>query len=77
MQREYRIDLRADLAAMTWRRFLVLVRGLSLGSATVSAMRAQHQPGRAKGAAVAVVGPKAAQRAFEAAFAPARRRKDH
>jgi hypothetical protein len=33
-QREYGIDLRVELDAMTWRRFTVLVRSLSPVSAT-------------------------------------------
>lgn len=31
-EREYRIDLAADVWSMTWRRFMVLVRGLSVRS---------------------------------------------
>lgn len=71
MQREYRLDLERELPTMTWRRFLVLVRGLSPQSALVTAMDAKVRFGKRPDAVQTVSGA-AAQRAFEAAFAPAR-----
>lgn len=58
---------------MSWRRFQVLVKGLSPTSATVAKLNSHHQIGGGKrGERVnSVVGPKAAQAAFDAAFKPA------
>lgn len=53
---------------MTWRRFLVLVRGLSPHSATVSAASSRTQFGGKREKVNEVVGPKAAQAAFSALF---------
>ena len=66
MQREYGIDLVAGIERLTWRRFLVLLRGLSPNSATVARQLARRSDGvsRPRGAA-------AVQRAFEALFKPA------
>ena len=57
---------------MSWRRFQVLVKGLSPQSATVAKLNSHHQIGGGKhgGAVSTVVGAKAAQAAFEAAFKP-------
>jgi hypothetical protein len=56
---------------MSWRRFQVLVKGLSPTSATVSRLNADRYIGASKGPRAHVVAtPKAAQTAFEAAFKP-------
>ena len=53
---------------MTWRRFIILVRGLSPNSATHAAMASRTEFG-SKGERVnTVTTPKDAQRAFVAAF---------
>ena len=59
------------LAAMSWRRFLILIKGLSPNSATVTSLNADRYIGSKNGERVnTVAGPKAAQAAFEAAFGP-------
>lgn len=40
-QREYRIDLGAEVWWMPWRRFIVLLRGLSTGSGWYTLARAK------------------------------------
>lgn len=58
---------------MSWRRFLVLIRGLSPNSATVTRMRADEYIGSSRKEAVQeVVGPKAAEAAFNRIFPPPR-----
>lgn len=53
---------------MTWRKFLVLIKGLSPHSATHAAMTSRQEFG-SKGERVNTVNtPKAAQQAFVAAF---------
>lgn len=53
---------------MTWRRFLVLVRGLSPGSSTAAAVSSRQEFG-SKGERVNVItDPKQADAAFVAAF---------
>lgn len=53
---------------MTWRRFLVLVRGLSPHSSTANAVSSRHEFG-SKGQRVNVVStPQDAERAFMASF---------
>lgn len=42
-QREYRIDLVRDVWSMTWRRFVVLLNGLSVGSTWKLLGRAEHR----------------------------------
>lgn len=44
-QREYRIDLGAEIGAMTWRRFTVLIGGLSAQSRTALALRGHGKGG--------------------------------
>ncbi len=58
---------------MSWRRFQILVKGLSPQSATVTGLNSHHYIGGGKrGERVnTVAGPQAAQSAFEAAFKPA------
>lgn len=54
-EREYRIDLADEVWDMSWRRFMVLLRGLSLRSGWVSLARARTKNGTRKiikGAAV-------------------------
>jgi hypothetical protein len=54
-EREYRLNLAADVWDMSWRRFLVLLRGLSERSSWVSLARARTKNGTrkiVKGAAV-------------------------
>jgi hypothetical protein len=65
MQREYGIDLVDQLDRLTWRRLLVLIRGLSPNSATVTQRLTRRPDGvsRPRGAI-------AVQRAFEALFRP-------
>lgn len=72
MLREYRLDMRTALADMSWRRLLVLLRGLSPYSATVIAMRTFKRTPRV----FTPQTPEAAQRAFVAAFAPAQKKPD-
>jgi hypothetical protein len=53
---------------MTWRRFVVLAKGLSPHSATIAALSSRHEFG-SKGERVNVVtSPKAAEQAFVASF---------
>lgn len=53
---------------MTWRRFLVLVRGLSPNSSTAAAITSRQEFG-SRGEKVSVItDPKAADQAFVAAF---------
>lgn len=77
--REYGINLVRALEDMTWRRFMVLVRGLSVQSATITALRIGHV---APSKRVTVMQtPAAAQRAFAALFGkstkPRTERADH
>src|SRR6185369_13689256 len=65
--REYEIDLGRELEAMTWRRFLILLRGLSPQSATVTAGLSRTEFGT-KEKVTAVEGPKATQQTFLALF---------
>lgn len=69
MQREYAIDMRTHLPSMTWRRFMVLVRGLSPNSATVAKLSAKRYMGK-RDDVVALQTPEAAERAFTALFGP-------
>lgn len=72
MQREYGLDLRVAMPTMSWRRFMVLVRGLSPNSATVTRLRAGlYMGGRPSNErVVAITTPKAAERAFSVIFGP-------
>lgn len=70
MQREYGIDLRAGMPGMTWRRFMVLIRGLSPNSATVTALRASVYMGRKPEEVIEITDPKQAERAFTVLFGP-------
>lgn len=70
MQREYAIDLRLALPQMTWRRFMVLVRGLSPNSATVTHLNARQYIGKRQSNVVEIKTPEAAERAFAALFGP-------
>lgn len=54
------------LDTMTWRRFHVLIKCLSPHSATVNRIQSSRMFGQKNGAVNKVVGPKAAQQAFEA-----------
>ena len=68
--REYQVDVTRDLPTMTWRRFLILVRGLSPNSATIAHFRGRHSIG-AKGTSVRTIDtPQAAEAAFNQLFAP-------
>jgi hypothetical protein len=72
MQREYAIDMRSDLPSMSWRRFVVLVRGLSPNSATAAKLSSHAYIG-AKSFAQRVnvmETPAQAERAFSALFGP-------
>lgn len=62
------------LGIMSWRRFHVLVKGLSPQSATVTRISSSQYIGgsRNREPVNEVVGPKAAQQAFDALFRPAR-----
>lgn len=73
MQREYGLDLATVLDGMSWRRFLVLVRGLSPSSALVTAMGSRVRLGGKRAPASSVAGPTAVQRTFEALFKPSGR----
>ena len=53
---------------MTWRQFLVLIRGLSPHSATHAAVTSRTEFGPRGERVNTVTTPKAAQQAFEAAF---------
>lgn len=57
-----------ELPRMTWRRFSVLVRCLSPGSATVARITSGQYIGGGRDRVNTVVGPKAAQAAFESIF---------
>lgn len=48
-RREYRLDLATELERMSWRRFLVLLRGLSSLSATAAAYRVYVRTGNIDG----------------------------
>lgn len=48
-QREYRIDLVREVWTMTWRRFVVLLNGLSLGSTWKLIGRAEHRGNNREG----------------------------
>lgn len=73
MLREYGIDLIVSIDSMSWRRFLVLLRGLSPNSATVT-HRIISRVGRRPGVNTPR-GPEAVQRAFEALFKPPEQRR--
>lgn len=53
---------------MSWRRFLILLRGLSPQSATVAASVSRTQFGKPREKVNTVVGAKAAQTAFDSLF---------
>lgn len=53
---------------MTWRRFIVLVKGLSPHSATVTAMQSRQEFGTKGERVNTITDPKQADRAFVAAF---------
>lgn len=50
-QREYGLDLSAELGKLSWRRFIVLVRGLGPHSATAVKLMARRYGGRTIGRA--------------------------
>lgn len=78
MLREYHLDLMQALPSMSWRRLMVLVRGLSNGSAIVTRMNADQYIGKKAGPkAVEAYGKEAAQRAFEALFKPRAKRQEN
>lgn len=66
--REYGLDLSTDLAGMTWRRFLVLLRGLSPNAATVTALHSRVQFGRSSEKVNEVSTPEQAQSVFETLY---------
>jgi hypothetical protein len=79
MQREYAIDMRHDLPSMSWRRFLVLVRGLSPHSATSTTLSSHAYMGARPPAQRGNVmqTPAQAERAFTALFgAPTQKQPD-
>lgn len=45
-QREYNLNLKIDLPRLSWRRFMVLLRGLSPNSATITQLNASRYFGR-------------------------------
>lgn len=57
---------------MTWRRFGVLLRGLSPHSATVAKLTSGREFGRKREAVSEVRGARAAQAAFDSIFAAER-----
>lgn len=57
---------------MSWRRFSVLLRGLSPNSATVAKLSAGHEFGKKREPVHEVTGARAAQSAFESIFAAER-----
>jgi hypothetical protein len=59
---------------MTWRQFMVRVRGLSVNSATQTSLRIGHVASSRRVQTMET--PEAAQAAFERLFAPPKRR-DH
>lgn len=59
---------------MTWRKFATFVRGLSPNSATVASLQSEQYMG-AKEKVNVVETPEAAERQFNALFAPVKRRK--
>lgn len=70
MQREYALDLRVDLPSMTWRRFRVLIRGLSPNSATATKLSSGRYMG-ARGEKVELMQtPEAAEQRFAQLFGP-------
>ncbi|CAN5751042.1 hypothetical protein BH23CHL7_BH23CHL7_17350 [soil metagenome] len=69
--RDYRVDLAVDLARMSWRRFLVLLRGLSPNSATVTAHAQRSYIGKKREPVLEINDRAAAQAWFEATFKPA------
>lgn len=62
---------------MSWRRFSVLLRGLSPNSATVVKLSAGREFGKKRDAVHEVSGTKAAQAAFESIFAAERDASKH
>lgn len=61
----------SSLNDLSWRRFLVLVRGLSPNSATVAKLSARrYMGGGHKEQVVEVTTPEAASRVFAALFGP-------
>lgn len=68
--REYQIDLAVALEDMTWRRFMILLRGLSPNSATVVRIHSTRSIGKGEKRVHKVMGAKATQTAFEALFKP-------
>lgn len=69
--REYRVDLVNELTTMSWRRFSVLIRCLSPGSATIAKLSSGKYIGsshRGPRADNVVTGKKAAEAAFNAIF---------
>lgn len=62
---------------MTWRRFHVLIKCLSPNSATVTRIHAnRYIGGKPREKVNTIVGPKAAQQAFDTLFRPARARSE-
>lgn len=76
MQREYGLDLARDLERLTWRRFLVLVRGLSPNSATVARLTASRTVG-AKRPERLSRSPEESERVFDSFFGPPRAKAAH
>lgn len=74
MMREYQIDLVASLSRLTWRKFLVLIRGLSTQSATVTQISQARYRRRKKDDVVEIMTPEAADKAFVALFGHAKTR---
>lgn len=68
--REYNIDLVRDLDNMSWRRFQILLRGLSPNSATVVRVTSGQTFGKGDKRVNKVEGTKATQSAFEMLFKP-------
>lgn len=66
--REYRIDLSKEIGDITWRKFLILIRGLSPGSATASRVNSRQEFGRRGEKVNVITTPKAADQAFVASF---------
>jgi hypothetical protein len=66
------MDLLAVLPVVSWRRFQVLLRGLSPNSATVARLHMDIEMGRRGEKVHTVAGPKAAQSAFVSLFGGAK-----
>jgi len=70
MLREYRLDLAEVLPKLSWRRFMVLVRGLSPNSATVTKVQEHRRKFSGTDQVNVMRTPEEAQAAFERLFAP-------